>query len=69
VGHLDCFHSLDIATSVLKLDSDDSLDFCDVCCFFSFFVSDFANLGHFPPPFSQICQGFVKLIFLLLLIL
>jgi hypothetical protein len=27
------------------------------------FVSDFTNLGLFPPYFSQICQGLVNLVY------
>jgi hypothetical protein len=28
-----------------------------------FFVSDFTDFGLFPPLFSQICQGFVNLVY------
>jgi hypothetical protein len=48
---------------VLKVVSDDSLDFLSVCYYLSFFISDFTNLGLFPAYFSQNCQGLVNLYF------
>jgi hypothetical protein len=41
----------------------DSLDFRGVCCYLSFCISDFTDLGLFPPHFIQICQGFVNLVY------
>jgi hypothetical protein len=37
--------------------SDDSLDFLGVCVNHLFFVSDFTNLGLFPPHVSQIWRS------------
>jgi hypothetical protein len=42
---------------------DESLDFLGVCCYLPFCISDFTDLGLFPPNFSQICQGFVNLVY------
>jgi hypothetical protein len=42
---------------------DDSLDFLGVCCCLPFFISNFINLGLFPPLSSQIYQGFVNLVY------
>jgi hypothetical protein len=41
---------------------NDSLDFL-VFCYFLFCISDFTNLGLFPPHFSQICQWSVNLVY------
>jgi hypothetical protein len=48
---------------LLKVVSDVSLEYHGVCYYFPCFVSDFANLGLFPPHFSQICQGPVNLVY------
>jgi hypothetical protein len=52
-----------IGIYVLKVGSDESLDFLGACFYLPFFVSGFTDLGLFPPCFSQICQGFVNLYF------
>jgi hypothetical protein len=40
-----------IKIQVLKVVSDDSLDFLGACCYVPFFISDFTNLGLFPSSF------------------
>jgi hypothetical protein len=47
---------------VLKLVSDESLDFFGVCSYLPFCVCDFTNLGLIPSHFSQIYQGLVNLV-------
>jgi hypothetical protein len=42
---------------------DDSLDFLGVCCYLPFFVSDFTNIGLFPPNFTQSCQGLINIVY------
>jgi hypothetical protein len=44
-----------------KVVSDNFLDFRGVCCYLPFSISDFADLGFFSPPFSQVCQGSLNL--------
>jgi hypothetical protein len=39
------------------------VDFRGVGFYLTFFVSDVANLGHFPLHFSEICKGFVNLVY------
>jgi hypothetical protein len=46
-----------------KVVPDDSLYFFGVCCYVPHFVSDFVNLGLSPHHFSQICQGFMSVIY------
>jgi hypothetical protein len=47
-----------------KIVPNNSLNFIVVCCNLPFFISNFINLHLFPHHFSQICQGFVNLIYL-----